>query len=165
VSVGRGQFGPYVKYGARYASIKEDDPFTLTLERALEIVAAKEKADAQRRIQVFEDEGISVLDGRFGPYVTDGKKNAKVPKPATITRDTDADTKARLWRAAAAKLSLDECRELIAAAPEAKGRFGRRAAAAKKKSVTTADKPKQAKAPRKTAARKKAPARKKGKTK
>ncbi len=43
VSVGRGQFGPYVKYGARYASIKEDDPFTLTLERALEIVAAKER--------------------------------------------------------------------------------------------------------------------------
>jgi DNA topoisomerase-1 len=165
VSVGRGQFGPYVKYGAKYASIKEDDPFTLTLERALEIVAAKEKADAERRIQVFEDEGISVLDGRFGPYVTDGKKNAKVPKPATIARDTDADTKARLWRAAAAKLSLDECRELIAAAPEAKGRFGRRAAAAKKKSVTTADKPKKAKATRKTTARKKAPARKKGKTK
>ena len=169
VSVGRGQFGPYVKYGARYASIKEDDPFTLDLERALEIVAAKEKADAERRIQVFEDEGISVLDGRFGPYVTDGKKNAKVPRPATITRDTDADTKARLWRAAAAKLSLEECRELIAAAPEAKGRFGRRGAAAKKKSVAAAEQPKQAKAPRKTAAkktaRKKAPARKKGSTK
>ena len=169
VSVGRGQFGPYVKYGARYASIKEDDPFTLDLERALEIVAAKEKADAERRIQVFEDEGISVLDGRFGPYVTDGKKNAKVPRPATITRDTDADTKARLWLAAAAKLSLEECRELIAAAPEAKGRFGRRGAAAKKKSVAAAEQPKQAKAPRKTAAkktaRKKAPARKKGSTK
>jgi DNA topoisomerase-1 len=161
VSVGRGQFGPYVKYGSKYASIKEDDPFTLDLARALEIVAAKEKADAQRRIQVFEDEGISVLDGRFGPYVTDGKKNAKVPKPPTITRDTDAETKARLWRAAAAKLSLDECRELLAAAPEAKGRFGRRGAAPKKKAVTTADKPKKAKAPRKTAAKKKAATRRK----
>ena len=169
VSVGRGQFGPYVKYGARYASIKEDDPFTLDLERALEIVAAKEKADAERRIQVFEDEGISVLDGRFGPYVTDGKKNAKVPRPATVTRDTDADTKARLWRAAAAKLSLEECRELLAAAPEAKGRFGRRRAAAKKTATAAADKPKKAKSPRKATAkktaRKKAPARKKGSTK
>ena len=166
VSVGRGQFGPYVKYGSKYASIKEDDPFTLDLGRALEIVAAKEKADAERRIQVFEDEGISVLDGRFGPYVTDGKKNAKVPRPATITRDTDADTKARLWRAAAAKLSLDECRELIAAAPEAKGRFGRRGAAARKTATTAADKSKKAKSPRKAAAKKttgkKAPARKKG---
>jgi len=160
VSVGRGQFGPYVKYGSKYASIKEDDPFTLTLERALEIVTAKEKADAERRIQVFGDEGISVLDGRFGPYVTDGKKNAKVPKPATITRDTDADTKARLWRAAAAKLSLDECRELLAAAPEAKGRFGRRGAAAKK-SAPAAAKASKPKAPRKTAAKKKGTARRK----
>ena len=154
VSVGRGQFGPYVKYGAKYASIKEDDPFTLTLERALEIVAAKEKADAQRNILVFEDAGISVLDGRFGPYVTDGKKNAKVPKPATITRDTDADTKARLWRAAAAKLTLEECRELIAAAPEARGRFGRRGA---RKGAAPTAKPAKAKAApkKKPAARKK----------
>jgi len=154
VSVGRGQFGPYVKYGAKYASIKEDDPFTLTLERALEIVAAKEKADAQRNILVFEDAGISVLDGRFGPYVTDGRKNAKMPKPATITRDTDADTKARLWRAAAAKLTLEECRELIAAAPEARGRFGRRGA---RKGPAPAAKPAKAK----TAAKKKPAARKK----
>jgi len=128
VSVGRGQYGPYVKYGTKFASIKEDDPFTLTLERALEIVAAKEQADAQRNILLFPDEGISVLDGRFGPYVTNGKKNAKVPRPGTVTRDTDPETKARLWRAAAAKLTLDECRELIAAAPEPKGRFGRRGA-------------------------------------
>ena len=143
VSVGRGQYGPYVKYGTKFASIKEDDPFTLTLERALEIVVAKEKADAERNILLFPDEGISVLDGRFGPYVTDGKKNAKVPRPATVTRDTDAETKARLWRAAAAKLTLDECRELIAAAPEPKGRFGRRggrkgAAPAKAKTASKA---------------------------
>jgi DNA topoisomerase-1 len=162
VTVGRGQYGPYVKYGAKYASIKDDDPFTLTLERALEIIAAKEKADAQRNILSFPDEGISVLDGRYGPYVTDGKKNAKVPKPATITRDTDADTRARLWRAAAAGLTLEECRELIAAAPEARGRFGRRGGA-RKKTVTAADQPppEKPKAARKSAAKKKAPARKK----
>jgi len=164
VSVGRGQFGPYVKYGAKFASIKEDDPFTLTLERAIEIVEAKKKADAARSILQFPDAGISVLDGRFGPYVTDGKKNAKVPRPATITKDTDADTRARLWRAAASGLTLDECRELIAAAPEARGRFGRRGA--RKKQVVPAAAAK-AKAKPKTRAkakktvRKKSPARKK----
>jgi DNA topoisomerase-1 len=129
VSVGRGQYGPYVKYGAKYVSIKDDDPFTITLERALELVAAKEKADEARNILVFPDAGISVLDGRYGPYVTDGKKNAKVPKPA-IPKTADEAAKHALWRAAAARLTLDECRELIAAAPEAKGRFGRRGAAA-----------------------------------
>jgi DNA topoisomerase-1 len=166
VSVGRGQFGPYVKYGAKFASIKEDDPFTLTLERAIEIVEAKKKADAERSILQFPDEGISVLDGRFGPYVTDGTKNAKVPRPPTITKDTDADTKQRLWRAAASKLTLAECRELIATAPEPKGRFARRGARKKQVAPSVAAKPKakpkaKAKAkPRKKAAGKKTPARK-----
>jgi DNA topoisomerase-1 len=166
VSVGRGQFGPYVKYGAKFASIKEDDPFTLTLERAIEIVEAKKKADAERSILQFPEEGISVLDGRFGPYVTDGTKNAKVPRPPTITKDTDADTKQRLWRAAASKLTLAECRELIAAAPEPKGRFARRGARKKQVAPAVAAKTKarpkaKAKAkPRKKAAGKKTPARK-----
>ena len=84
VSVGRGQYGPYVKYGAKFASIKHDDPFTLTLERALEIVADKKKADAARNILQFPDEGISVLDGRFGPYVTDGEVNASLKTGDTI---------------------------------------------------------------------------------
>jgi DNA topoisomerase-1 len=112
VSVGRGQFGPYVKYGAKYASIKEDDPFTLELPRAIEIVEAKIQADRERTIQDFPDAGIQVLKGRYGPYVTDKKKNAKVPK--------DRDP---------ASLSLEECQALLAAAPERKGRFGRRARA------------------------------------
>jgi DNA topoisomerase-1 len=160
VTVGRGQYGPYVKYGTRYASIKTDDPFTLTLERALEIIAAKEKADAERNIQLFPEAGISVLDGRYGPYVTDGKKNAKVPKPATITRDTDPDTRARLWRAAAAALPLETCRELLAAAPESRGRFGRRGA--RKKAAAPEKSPAApAKTARKASAKKKAPARRK----
>jgi DNA topoisomerase-1 len=110
ISVGRGQYGPYVRYGHKYASIKEDDPFTLTLERALEIVEAKKAADRERTIRDFPEAGIQVLKGRFGPYVTDRKRNAKVPKerePATLT--------------------LEECQALLAAAPERKGRFGRRA--------------------------------------
>ena len=109
ISVGRGQYGPYVKFGAKYASIKEDDPFTLTLPRAIEIVEAKLAADRERTIQDFPDAGLQVLKGRYGPYVTDRKKNAKVPK--------DRDP---------ASLTLEECQALIAAAPERKGRFGRR---------------------------------------
>ena len=108
ISVGRGQYGPYVKYGAKYASIKEDDPFTLELPRALEIVEAKVTADRERTILDFPDAGIQVLKGRYGPYVTDRKKNAKAPK--------DRDP---------ASLTLEECRALLAAAPERKGRFGR----------------------------------------
>jgi DNA topoisomerase-1 len=113
ISVGRGQYGPYVKYGSKYASIKEDDPFTLTLPRALEIVAAKVAADRERTILDFPDAGIQVLKGRYGPYVTDKKKNAKVPKDRVP-----------------ASLTLEECQALLAAAPERKGRFGRRAKAA-----------------------------------
>ncbi len=114
VSVGVGRFGPYVKYGTKYASIKEDDPYTLGLPRALEIIADKERTEAERRIQDFGDEGVRVLKGRYGPYVTDGSRNARIPK--------DRDP---------ASLSLEECRALLAAAPERRGRFGRARAAGK----------------------------------
>jgi DNA topoisomerase I len=138
ISVGRGQYGPYVKYGAKYASIKEDDPFTLELSRALEIVEAKIRADRERTILDFPDAGIQVLRGRYGPYVTDRKRNAKVPKdrePASLT--------------------LEECQALLAAAPQRKGRFGRRARAA---APATADAQAPATAPKAPRARNKAAA-------
>jgi len=113
ISVGRGQYGPYVKFGTKFASIKEDDPFMLTLPRALEIVVAKQQADRERTILDFPDAGIQVLKGRYGPYITDRKRNARAPK------DRDPAT-----------LSLEECVALLAAAPERKGRFGRRRAKA-----------------------------------
>jgi DNA topoisomerase-1 len=103
-----GRFGPYVKYGSKYASLKEDDPYTVTLERAREVIRLKQEADANRIIQDFPAEGIQVLNGRYGPYITDRKKNAKTPK------DRDPKT-----------LTLEECRALLAAAPERGGRFGR----------------------------------------
>ena len=103
-----GRFGPYVKYGSKYASLKEDDPYTVTLERALEVIRLKKEADALRIIQDFAAEGIQVLNGRYGPYITDKKKNAKVPK--------ERDPKS---------LTLEECHALLAAAPERGGRFGR----------------------------------------
>src|SRR5579862_4464848 len=102
-----GRFGPYVKYGAKYVSLKEDDPYTVTLERAVEVIRLKKEADANRIIADFGD-GLQVLNGRYGPYVTDGKKNAKIPK--------DRDPKS---------LTLDECRVLIEHAPERGARFGR----------------------------------------
>src|SRR6267154_2586711 len=104
-----GRFGPYVKYGSKYVSLKEDDPYEVTLERAHEVIRLKQEADANRIIQDFAAEGIQVLNGRYGPYITDGKKNAKIPK------DRDPKT-----------LTLEECRVLIEQAPaRGAGRFGR----------------------------------------
>jgi len=117
ITVSVGQFGPYVKYGAKYVSLKEpDDPYTVTLERAIEVIEAKKVADANRIIHDFGVDDIQVLNGRYGPYITDKQRNARIPK------DRDPKT-----------LTLEECRALLAAAPvrPARGRFGRRGAAAK----------------------------------
>jgi DNA topoisomerase-1 len=100
VSANIGRFGPYVQYGKKYASLREDDPYTITLERALEVIRAKKVADANRLIQEFADGDIKVVNGRYGPYITDRERNARVPKG----RDPKS-------------LTLDECRELLAAAP------------------------------------------------
>jgi DNA topoisomerase I len=109
-----GRFGPYVKYGSKYVSLKTDDPYTVTRERALEVIREKQIADANRLIRDFPDAGIQVLNGRYGPYITDKKRNAKIPK------DRDPKT-----------LSLEECRTLLAAAPERTfGRWGRKKGAA-----------------------------------
>lgn len=108
IRVAIGRFGPYVQYGEKkYASIKDDDPYTVELPRALELIRAKEELDANRTILDFPEAGIQVLNGRYGPYITDRVKNAKIPKerePKTLT--------------------LDECKELLAAAPVRRGRFG-----------------------------------------
>ena len=106
-----GRFGPYVKYGAKYASLKTDDPYEITPERALEVIRDKEIADANRLILDFPDAGIQVLNGRYGPYITDKSRNAKIPK------DKDPKT-----------LTLDECQTLLASAPARTfGKWGRKA--------------------------------------
>lgn len=84
-----GRFGPYIQIGKLYVSLKDIDPREVTQEQARELYAAKLKAEAEKNIADFGD-GIKVLNGRFGPYVTDGNKNAKIPKdtdPKTITRN------------------------------------------------------------------------------
>ncbi len=89
LTVAIGRFGPYVKYGDKYVSLGEHDPYTVKLDIALELVAEKKEKDANRIILNFEGLGIQVLNGRYGPYVTDGEKNARVPKeieePKTLT--------------------------------------------------------------------------------
>lgn len=84
-----GRFGPYIQVDKLFVSIKPEDPHTITLEKALELYEAKLKAEAEKNISDFGD-GIKVLNGRYGPYITDGKKNAKIPKdeePKDITHD------------------------------------------------------------------------------
>ena len=143
VAANIGRFGPYVRYGKKFASLTpEDDPYTVSLERALEIVREKKMADANRIITEFEGTDIVVLNGRYGPYITDGKKNAKIPK------DREPSS-----------LTLEECQELIEKAPARRGR--KKKAAAKKKTTT---KKKAAKkkttTKKKTSTRKKSPAKK-----
>jgi len=109
-----GPFGPYVQFAAKgFVSLKEDDPYTIELPRALELIRLKKEADANRLIQDFGVDDIKVLNGRYGPYITDGKRNARIPK--------DTDPKA---------VTLETCRELLAAAPPRGSRFGRKKAAA-----------------------------------
>jgi DNA topoisomerase-1 len=84
-----GRFGPYIQIDKLYVSIKPLDPHTITLEEARDLYDAKLKAEAEKNIADFGD-GIKVLNGRFGPYITDGTKNAKIPKdtePKSITHD------------------------------------------------------------------------------
>src|ERR1700761_2178681 len=114
VSVGVGRFGPFVKQGSTYASLKpEDDPYTIELPRALQIVQEKLEMLANRVIKDFGN-GVQVLNGRYGPYITDGEKNARIPKDQEPKELTEA-----------------QCIELLAAAPVKKGRGATKKAAKK----------------------------------
>jgi DNA topoisomerase-1 len=136
VSANIGRFGPYVRYGSKFVSIRGDDPYTITLERAIELIAEKKLADANRLIRDFPEAGIQVLNGRYGPYVTNRVKNAKIPKDK-----------------APADLTLEECEALLAAAPERRARgVKKKKNAASAAPATTATTPA---APAKAAAAKK----------
>lgn len=76
-----GKFGPYVQLDKLFVSIPKDkDPYTITLEEALELIKAKQEANANMLIHNFEAEGIQVLNGRYGPYIKKGKDNYRIPK-------------------------------------------------------------------------------------
>ena len=108
VTASEGRFGPYILHKKKFTSLKDPyDPFTVTLDEAIEVIEAKRKADREKIIQVFEEEGIEVLNGRWGPFIKTATRNVKIPK------ETDPKT-----------LTLDEIKELIVNAPEPKkGRF------------------------------------------
>lgn len=142
VSVGIGRFGPFAKRGSTYASLKkEDDPYTIDLARAVFLIEEKEEIARNRIIKEFDGSDIQVLNGRFGPYISDGKLNGKIPKdrePASLT--------------------LDEVQKLLeeTGKPVRRG-FGAKKAAAKKAPAKAAVK---ADGAAKKAAAKKAPAKK-----
>jgi len=137
VSAAIGRFGPYVKYGSKFASIKDEDPYEIDLETALRYVAEKKEFEANKYIKSFEEQGIDVLNGRYGPYVTDGEKNGKIPK------DTDPKS-----------LTLADCIEILAKAPLKKKKKAAKKKATKKK--TTKKKAAKKKTAKKKTAKKKA---------
>ncbi|HEY3515869.1 MAG TPA: DNA topoisomerase I [Gammaproteobacteria bacterium] len=143
VSANIGRFGPYVRYANKFVSIKGDDPYTIELDRALQLIAEKKIADANRLILDFPDAGIQVLNGRYGPYITNKLKNAKIPKDKTPK-----------------ELTLEECQALLAAAPERRGRGMKRKPAAAAAAETAAATPEA-----KAQSEKKKPAKKKKVTK
>lgn len=139
MTINIGRFGPYVLHDKKFVSIpKGEDPYTVTSQRAVELIQAKREADANRLIKSFASEGnteIEILNGRFGPYIKAGKKNVKIPK-GKEPKD----------------LTLEECITLAANAPESKGRFGR---FARKKETPAAEAKPAVKAATKKAAPKK----------
>lgn len=114
-----GRFGPYVRHNGKFVSIpRDEDPKTITEEKAIELIEAKRKADREKFIKSFdENPDIQVLKGRFGPYIKAGKKNVKIPK--------DKEP---------ADLTLEECLDLAEKTPDKKAKKG----GAKKKTTTKA---------------------------
>lgn len=95
VSTNNGRWGPYIKYDGTFVSIRKEyqekgiDPYNITLETALELVKEKKIFEANKHIKDFPGTDIEILNGRWGPYITDGLKNAKIPKdkePSSLTQ-------------------------------------------------------------------------------
>ena len=95
-----GRFGPYVQMNKLYVSIpKDEDPMTISLERAIELVQMKREADAKSLLKTFDEEpGLEVKMGRWGPYIAYKKKNYKIPAK-------EAEN--------AANLSLEDCKRIM----------------------------------------------------
>ncbi len=101
VVIGIGRFGPYVRHDGKFVSLgKTDDPYTIELDRAVSLIRDKREKDAKAKepIRTYpEDDGLQVLNGRYGPYIAWQGKNYRIPKgyvPADLT--------------------LEQCREIIA---------------------------------------------------
>ena len=107
VTIGAGRFGPYILHDKEYTSLpKEDDPMTITLNEATELIKKKRLQEAQRHLKKFaEDENMEVMNGRFGPYIAYNGKNYRMPKSL---------------HEKAAELTYEECMDVVKNAPEPK---------------------------------------------
>ncbi len=107
VTVGAGRFGPYVLHNKKYVSMpKEEDPMTISLETAIELIIKKREQEKERHIKTFaEDAKLEVLNGRYGPYIAYDGKNYRMPKDK---------------HEHAAELTFEECMDIVNNAPEPK---------------------------------------------
>lgn len=98
-----GRFGPYIQVDKTFVSIKPLDPFTIDEKHARKLYKEKLDKEAKKHIQTFEGSGIQILNGMYGPYITDGKKNAKIPEGKKPEKLTEAEAKKILEEAPAKK--------------------------------------------------------------
>lgn len=86
ITANYGRFGPYIQYGKKYVSIKPEIPEKITLEKALLLITEKEKLATNRVIKIFKNSDIQILNGKFGPYITNGKKRGRGQKNITVKK-------------------------------------------------------------------------------
>ena len=91
ITCSKGKYGPYVKYGSAYVSLKRgQDPYTITLETAVKLIEEHEAQQKNKDIKAFPEADIYVLNGRFGPYIKHAGTNYKIPRgtdPASLTEE------------------------------------------------------------------------------
>ena len=109
VTIGAGRFGPYVLHNRKYVSIpKDEDPMSITLDRAIELINEKRQAEQKRHIKTFEEDSkMELLNGRYGPYIAYDGKNYRIPKAKQENVEA---------------LTYDECMTIVKEAPEPKTR-------------------------------------------
>ena len=107
VVIGAGRFGPYVLHDKKYTSLpKEEDPLTISLDAAINLIQKKRLQDAQRHLKTFEEDAkMEVMNGRYGPYIAYDGKNYRMPKAL---------------HGKAAELTYDQCMDIVRNAPEPK---------------------------------------------
>ena len=111
ITVGIGRFGPYLRHDNKFISLgKGDDPYSVTTERAIELINAKREKDDNSIVKIFDQNpDVRILNGRWGPYITYKKKNYKIPRKAD-----------------AASLSLEECLKIIGESPDTTAKKSRK---------------------------------------
>lgn len=104
IEVNIGRFGPYVKLGKKFISMPDEDPYTVKESAVKEVIAEYKKREAEKNIKEFENSDVKILNGRYGPYITDGQLNAKVPKDTQPTN-----------------LTLEDCQKILETSGKKKG--------------------------------------------